>query len=454
MVDDKWQAWTLRQHPEELLRYDKLKELIGEQIRYEQDVNFFLINPQGEMHHEDWLGWKLHIAIPLESAKQAFDLISPVLCKYPIAMRVLDLDVTENKTHQAGSTRFTIYLEKNNQATLTPEEAKNLIEEVTTVLTKNKIAPGKPPVADLKTFSPFFSIRNDKLPEFTLFKNFKKWENTPPTRLTANMVGECNNPMFMANPYTNIVLNHQTLSLTEHFLSLPHTPSDDLRLTLTFTLLAYINKTIGLDALSDKKFIYDMISKNDGQLSCLNHLDAPLTTQEVNNLKFAVRFLLFSRRLLLLPQDLIKEISLDNHTEEFNDLFDVVESTLKLNNLIGASVNYSKWLSNNQEKWFVDFLKSQVSPELDETSFINLLENMAERGEPHAMMSLMIIYVRGELPNFLSFPKQNFNLTSCINYNKAFELAQSLKGQKVFGELINERLINHIEELRAQTPKP
>lgn len=244
-----------------------------------RDGDFFFLDPKEAGRKAT--GWKLHLSVKRPSLEAAFDCIAPILHRYRVKYKVIDKRCREPSQgffpQQATSfaerllegAQFTIYLGTNP---LDEVGTLEMVQTITDVLVAKGISTGVIPVSDVKTISPYFSLRHDKadIPPVCshLFSEFSESQY-----VSARYVGRHFNPFNVSNPFQKLVLSEPgPFSLLAHFEALPLNEKGKeedviskpkLFKNLKVTLLAYLREYLEIDSMSISDFSREIVLKDN-----------------------------------------------------------------------------------------------------------------------------------------------------------------------------------------------
>lgn len=238
------------------LTYENLPKLAKqkETIRLTGEDAFFSITQPSKINEvtteKYYLGWKLHLSVCQQDLQEAFGIVAPIISEYGFFFKVINLGNKNIPERYKEGTQITIPLEELENPVRSPDDVKTMMQEIERALSDNKIGHGKIPASDAPTFSPYFSLRNDKKPnvlgtraidyiDFTkVGKNFNPANNF---NLFENLLGSKLGPF---DPYHHFLLFDVDIQNPGLLL--------DPLLCLQSTLFSYVREYSIFDMMSDQ----------------------------------------------------------------------------------------------------------------------------------------------------------------------------------------------------------
>ncbi len=351
--------------------YDRLAFPQNDRVKYYNEGGFYLISFAGPMDFSQWLGWKIHVSVPLVTAREAYDVIASIVAENHLAMRVLNLDDIDTPCHEEGKTRFTIYLTYNGENVLSSEVAKTMVKEIhkqlelrrfterTALWQKTHPDAMLNPKADMRTFSQFCSLRNDDGEvgglDTLITGMFCEEEFRGTERLTSDLVGECFNPLWRENPYENLLRERPEFDLARMFTEL-YEGDMSYQKIIIHSILAYLNKYIGMEKLSDRHVVNQLMHKDFSDVDKDVMKGDAMTPEIHQDLRLCLWMLgfLINRDDILIPQ-----ISCSNAAGEpgLSEDFKAFLGQIRINN---PYVNVSKY-HNFFDAWIEEQQAHRIS---------------------------------------------------------------------------------------------
>lgn len=237
-------------------------------------------------------GWKLHFAVDPAFSEIVFPLVAPIISKYAphfkaALLPLYDRDrllkhLSNSNLEFPGYTIFsnqvifsreelestieeftkvnrriflnaqlTIYLEKDHELIITSNNLEKMMKEVEAVLQDQDIPPPTTTaMSDAKTFSPFFSIRNDKIVRVSFDSSFNY------DYISAEKTGNNYNPSHLPNPYQLLLAspNIQSFDLVAHYHRFPKGDKLDICNNLMNCIFAYLMMHTNVLDLNNAQF--------------------------------------------------------------------------------------------------------------------------------------------------------------------------------------------------------
>jgi hypothetical protein len=222
-------------------------------VRLEQESQFFVITDPTKLNSFRWnapfLGWKIHLSIsnPQKNLATAFELVMPILLRYGLCFKVINLKEIGDERFLQGE-QITIYPEEEGELAVTVEEVRQMMEDIHRAFLLNGIEPGTIPASDAQMLSPFLSARCD------ICKPLLN-RSLPPGYVPAHVAGNHFNPMNYPNPYGELFLKENTKPFDpmEHLLSFNLDINDgNIYYRLIDTMKACINVYTNFETLSEE----------------------------------------------------------------------------------------------------------------------------------------------------------------------------------------------------------
>lgn len=212
---------------------------------------------------EYYLGWKLHISIANDLPK-AFDCIAQIVIGYGFFFKVINLANRNIDDRFKEGTQITIPLEELQYPVQSQDNVGRMMQEIEQVLQQHQIYPGKIPDSDALTFSPYFSMRNDKKPSLLAMSAIEY--------IPAITAGKNPNPGNCVNPFKDLLGSPgKPFDTYQHFL-LFDVNKQDHRILSCFqvTLLSCLNEYTIFEIMNDqdrREFALQYCAQNGGNLN-------------------------------------------------------------------------------------------------------------------------------------------------------------------------------------------
>lgn len=251
---ENWRKYLWQNYPETYNDYKTVSRFAQSKYLTRSEQNFIILKPYTEKSDTNNFGWKLHINVDTseittseEVSANLLPLITPILAKYRLPFKV-NGHVEEEKSqgHTWDDSQVTIYLESDNKVLIDCDNLQLAMQEITDQLSPDFTA-GKKPQCDAKTFSPYFSIRND----------YDSWDlklfpsDIRDAGYISSDVAKLSNPLCEPNPFIAILDEKPpAFDLAQHYRSFePFSDREEAFYAIQLTLCAYLKQNTLLDNL-------------------------------------------------------------------------------------------------------------------------------------------------------------------------------------------------------------
>jgi hypothetical protein len=251
---ENWRKYLWQNYPETYNDYKTVSRFAENKYLTRSEQNFIILKPYTEQSDSNNLGWKLHINVDTseiatgeEVSANLLRLITPILAKYRLPFKVNGhVEEEKCKGHTWEDSQVTIYLESDNKSLIDSDNLQLAMQEIEDELS-HTFSEGKKPQCDAKTFSPYFSIRND----------YDSWDlklfpsDVRDAGYISSDVAKISNPLCAPNPFVAILDEEpQEFSLMQHYRSFePFADREEAFYALQLTLCSYLRQNTLLDTL-------------------------------------------------------------------------------------------------------------------------------------------------------------------------------------------------------------